>query len=258
MARLYCLRYMKTIDRAEIRVGCSGWSYSGWRGRFYPWSLPAREWLSYYAGVFDTVEINSSFYRLPTEQAVAQWADQAPTGFVYAVKVSRYITHMKKLKDARDPLRAFFARMQGLGGHLGPLLYQLPPHWRCDQPRLRDFLALLPVERVHVFEFRHPSWLSDSVFALLDQYRASLCVHDMEGMTVPRVAIGRAAYVRFHGTQGRYAGRYAAATLRGWARWLLDQAEAGRSGFAYFNNDVDAQAARDAQLLRHEIARHSE
>ena len=233
---------------AAIRIGCSGWVYPDWRGRFYPDYLAEAEWFAHYARVFDTVEINNSFYRLPTAAAVRHWRAQAPKGFVYAVKVNRYITHMKKLREPKPPLRQFLTRMRPLGPHLGPLLYQLPPNWHCDAGRLRDFVALLPPKLVHVFEFRHPSWLNEEVFALLDARGASVCCHDLLDMS--RVAVGRIAYVRFHGTLPGYAGGYPAPVLRGWARWLCEQAKAGRPGFAYFNNDVAAQAVKDAQALR--------
>ncbi len=237
------------------RIGCSGWSYPDWRGCFYPADLSEAEWFAYYASVFDTVEINNSFYQLPSAQTVSRWAAQAPVGFVYAVKANRYITHMKKLKDPERPLRLFLTRVRGLGAHLGPLLYQLPPHWRCDMGRLAAFLSLLPPDLAHVFEFRDSSWLCDEVFALLDRHGASLCVHDMSGVEVPRIAVGKAAYVRFHGTLPGYAGGYPSRVLNSWARWLTEQAEAGRTAFAYFNNDVAAQAVVDAQKLMAAVAR---
>jgi len=240
---------MAAAHLAPIRVGCSGWSYPHWRGRFYPEDLRAAEWFAYYADSFDTVEINNSFYKLPTAAAVAQWAAQAPEGFLYAVKVNRFITHMKKLKQPAEPLQRFVTTIKGLGAHLGPLLYQLPPHWRCNLDRLKEFLAILPPDLVHVFEFREPSWLNDEVFTALDERGASLCVHDMHGIDVPRVAVGRVAYVRFHGTGLWYSGAYASATLQACAAWLRAQAAAGRTGFAYFNNDAEAQAVIDARRL---------
>jgi len=135
------------------------------------------------------------------------------------------------------------------------LLYQLPPHWRCDLVRLRDFLQSLPADLVHVFEFREQSWLTDEVFAVLDTHRASLCVHDMIGLSVPPVAVGPVAYVRFHGSGERYGGGYPLRGLRRWARWLRQQAAGGRPGFAYFNNDIDAHAVFDAQTLRRLLGR---
>jgi uncharacterized protein YecE (DUF72 family) len=236
-----------------IRIGCSGWIYPHWRERFYPKELRQKDWFRHYASAFGTVEINNSFYHLPSQRAVAFWEEQAPSGFVYAVKVNRFITHMKKLNEAEEPLRNFVARLRGLGEHLGPLLYQLPPHWSSNPQRFREFLDLLPHDLLHVFEFRHQSWVNDEIFAALEQHGASLCVHDMIGIEIPRVAMGPVAYVRFHGTLPRYAGGYSERTLRSWAHWLTEQARAGRSTFAYFNNDVEAQAVFDAQKLRRQI-----
>jgi uncharacterized protein YecE (DUF72 family) len=241
--------------QASIRIGCSGWSYPDWRGRFYPAELPESAWFGHYAAVFDTVEVNNSFYQLPSAPTVAHWRVQAPAGFLYAVKANRYITHMKKLRQAGRPVQQFLTRMRGLGESLGPILYQLPPHWRCDLARLRDFVALLPADLVHVFEFRDPSWLCDAVFAVLEQSGASLCCHDMSGMAVPRMAVGRVAYVRFHGTGPGYSGSYPEPTLRAWAHWLHEQAMGGRPAFAYFNNDVAARAVVDAQTLRRKVER---
>lgn len=240
-----------------IRIGCSGWSYPHWRGCFYPVDLPETAWFAHYAGVFDTVEINNSFYQLPSERTIAHWYAQAPAGFIYALKANRYITHLKKLKDAEPALPRFLKRVGALAEHLGPLLYQLPPNWRCDLGRLRDFLALLPTELTHVFEFRDPTWLCDEVLASLDQFDASLCVHDMAGIEVPRLGVGRVAYVRFHGTLPGYAGGYPETTLRGWARWLREQARGGRPAFVYFNNDAGGRAAVDAQTLLRALRRIS-
>ena len=248
---------MGTRRTAAIRIGCSGWVYAHWRERFYPSTMPQKDWFRHYAQTFDTVEINNSFYHLPGEQAVASWARQAPPGFLYAVKVNRFITHMKKLKDPETPLQNFITRMQGLGHHLGPLLYQLPPHWTCNRERFRAFLEALPRDLTHVFEFRHPSWLNEAVFSDLDAHRVSLCVHDMAGIDIPRLAIGPVVYVRFHGSGVKYGGGYPLATLRSWARWLRQQAADGRTAYAYFNNDVDAHAIFDAQTLRAELGRAS-
>jgi uncharacterized protein YecE (DUF72 family) len=241
--------------RGTVRIGCSGWIYPHWRERFYPKEIPQKQWFRHYASVFDTVEINNSFYHLPSEKAVAQWAEQAPFGFVYAVKVNRFITHMKKLKEPEGPLRNFVTRMRGLGEHLGPLLYQLPPHWNCNPARFRDFLDVLPPDLIHVFEFRDQSWVNDEIFAALEAHGASFCVHDMVGIEVPRVAVGPVVYVRFHGPLRLYAGGYSARTLSSWARWLSEQVATGRSAFAYFNNDREARAVLDAQTLRTAVER---
>lgn len=238
-----------------IRIGCSGWSYPEWRGRFYERALPEAEWFGFYATQFDTVEINNSFYQLPSAATIARWAAQAPPGFLYTVKANRFITHFRKLKEPAAPLRQFFARVRGLEGHLGPVLYQLPPRWRYDRERLRAFLALLPADLLHVFEFRDPSWMVEDALALLDAHGASVCVHDLEPGFDRKRAVGPVAYVRFHGTAPGYAGRYSAPALRAWARWLRTEAAGGRAAFAYFNNDVGGAAPADARALAHAVAR---
>jgi uncharacterized protein YecE (DUF72 family) len=238
----------------NIRIGCSGWQYRHWRGDFYPAEVPQNAWLDYYARHFDTVEINNTFYRLPDATTFAAWGRRAPPGFVYAVKASRFLTHMKKLKDPKDPLRRFFTRAKRLEGAFGPVLYQLPPHWPVNVDRLHTFLEALPPTRRHAIEFREPSWYADRVLALLDRYNVALCLHDMAGSASGRLAIGPFVYVRFHGAQ-KYAGRYDDATLGEWAEWLSDRAREGRPIYAYFNNDVGGHAPRDAVRLRSLLGR---
>lgn len=236
--------------RNEIRIGCSGWNYRHWRGIFYPQDLPAKRWFDHYAQTFDTVEINNSFYRLPPPDTFAKWRDQAPPGFVYAVKANRFITQARKLKDCAEPIARMMAPVRQLGRTLGPILYQLPPRFRINLARLEAFLSLLPKDLTHVFEFRDKSWLSDEAFALLDRHGASFCVHDMPGLVTPRVTAGPIAYVRFHGGEGKYWGRYADERLLSWADWMVGQARAGRDVWAYFNNDIEGHAVQDALTLR--------
>jgi uncharacterized protein YecE (DUF72 family) len=237
----------------DVRIGCSGWQYKHWRGDFYPADLPQTAWLEYYTRHFDTVELNNSFYRLPTSAAFQAWRNRTPAGFLFAVKASRFLTHMKKLKDPADPLQRLFTPAHELGRKLGPVLYQLPPHWAFDRDRLETFLRALPRRRRHTIEFREPSWYNDESFALLTQYGVALCLHDMHGSSSPRVAIGPFVYVRFHGTS-RYTGRYPDDQLKDWARWLAGEARGGRAIFAYFNNDSGGHAPRDAVRLRDEVA----
>jgi len=234
----------------KIRIGCSGWNYRDWRGRFYPDKLPQRRWFEFYAEHFDTVEINNSFYRLPKPEVFEKWRDQAAPGFCYAVKANRFLTQAKKLKDCAEPLARMMAPFRALGDRLGPILYQLPPRFRINLERLEGFLTMLPKDVTSVFEFRDKSWLTDETFALLDRYGASLCVHDMAGSATGRVAVGPIAYVRFHGAAGKYRGHYAEQQLLGWADWMAAQANAGRPVWAYFNNDIEAAAPADAQTLR--------
>jgi len=236
-----------------FRVGCSGWQYKHWRGNFYPTELPLKRWFEHYASVFDTVEINNSFYRLPEAATFAGWADRAPRGFLFAVKASRFLTHMKKLKDPEEPLERFFSRTRALGRHLGPVLYQLPPGWKLDWERLEHFLHLLPRGVRHVIEFREPSWHTPEVYALLERHRVSLCIHDMPGSATGRLRVGPCVYVRFHGASGRYNGSYPDERLADWAGWLQQSAATGAEVYAYFNNDVGGHAPRNAVTLRRHL-----
>ena len=229
-------------------VGCSGWQYKHWRGSFYNVELPQARWLEHYASVFDTVEINNSFYRLPEAATFVQWASRVPNGFVFAVKASRFLTHMKKLKDPEEPVERLFSRMRALGRHLGPVLYQLPTGWKADPQRLEQFLQVLPRAR-HVIEFRDPSWYVDEVYELLERHRVSLCLHDMRDTASGRLRIGPIVYVRFHGPSGRYHGGYSSEALQSWADWLRVQLDGGVDVYAYFNNDVGGHAPRDALTL---------
>ena len=236
--------------RGEIRIGCSGWIYRHWRELFYPAKLPRRLWFDHYAATFDTVELNTSFYHLPKADSFAKWRDQAPLGFRYAVKAPRFITHMKKLKDCAEPVEEFLARARNLGDTIGPILYQLPPRFAFNRHRLETFVALLPPDLRHVFEFRDKSWLTDEVLALLDAGGISFCAHDMPGSATPRSATGPVAYVRFHGGEGKYRGRYPDETLLSWTDWIVEQARGGRDVWCYFNNDIGGHAIHDALTLR--------
>lgn len=236
-----------------IRIGCSGWQYRHWRGDFYPADVPISHWLDRYAAVFDTVELNNSFYRLPSPAAFRRWRERTPPGFLFAVKASRYLTHLKKLKDPVDPLARFFEAAQELGPKLGPVLYQLPPNWPANVDRLRTFLHALPRRVRHVMEFREPSWYSPVVLDLLEKAGVALCLHDMPGCATPRVRIGPFVYVRFHGVT-RYGGRYDDEALGSWAGWLAVEHERGRDVFAYFNNDMGGHAPRDATRLRRQLS----
>ena len=233
-----------------IRIGCSGWNYRHWRGVFYPDGLPVKRWFEHYGAHFDTVEVNASFYRLPEASTFAKWRDQAPPGFCYAIKAPRFITHMRKLKDCDEGMADFLARARNLEHALGPILYQLPPRWRFDRDRLERFLDLLPDDLSHVFEFREPSWLEPQVLQLLDGRAIAFCTHDMPGLATQRAATGHAAYVRFHGASGKYWGRYSEEALADWAEWLRVEEVNGRTVWAYFNNDIHADAIADAKALQ--------
>jgi uncharacterized protein YecE (DUF72 family) len=244
---------VKELSRGQIRIGCSGWQYKHWRGDFYPAELPVSRWFAHYALTFDTVEINNSFYRLPPPETFTRWREQASSRFLYAVKASRFLTHMKKLKDPEDPLARFFDNARHLGPHLGPILYQLPPRWPVNLDRLELFLRALPRGYRHTVEFRETSWYDDRVYELLRQYNVALCLHDMEGSVTGKMVVGPFIYVRFHfGTQ-KYGGRYPDERLDEWAEWLAARTREGLHVFAYFNNDTGGHAPRDAVRLRQRV-----
>ncbi len=240
--------------RGPARVGCSGWQYKHWKGDFYPDTVPQSHWFEYYSSIFDTVEINNTFYRLPERATFAKWARRAPPGFEFAVKASRFLTHMKKLKDPKEPVDRLFSRMRALGSHLGPVLYQLPPGWKVDRERYAHFLETLPRRARHVVEFREPTWYAPDVLALMARHRVALCLHDMPGSATGRERQGPFVYVRFHGATGKYGGSYDDERLRSWADWLNGQRDAGCSIYAYFNNDVGGHAPRNALTLRRILA----
>lgn len=235
---------------SALRIGCSGWTYKDWRGPFYPPEIKDRERLEFYATAFDTAEINASFYRLPFEAAVAGWARRVPPGFVFAWKVSRFITHNKKLRDCADPIGLVFGRMAPLGPALGPALIQLPPQLRRDDARLADFLAQLPRGGRHAIEFRHDSWYAPPVFELLAAHDAALCISDHHAAPAPWELTASWVYLRGHGPGGRYVGRYPEAELARWAEAIARWRAEGRDVYAYFDNDVKSAAPFDALALQ--------
>jgi len=233
-----------------VHVGCSGWVYRHWRGIFYPAGLPQKRWFEHYAQEFDTVEINASFYRLPLASTFEAWRERAPPGFRYAVKVNRFITHMKKLLDCETEVDRFIELARPLENNLGPLLYQLPPSLHKNVQRLDAFLSQLPRDLDHVIEFRHRSWYDEEVLSVLDRHGIGFVSHDLKGLESPRWASGRTAYVRFHGAGGKYWGRYSAEALAEWTDWCVEQSRQGRSVWCYFNNDIDGHALEDARALK--------
>lgn len=235
-----------------IRIGTSGWAYEHWKGIFYPGDLPQDERLRFYAHSFRTVEVNNTFYHLPSEEAVRGWKQAVPDDFLFAVKASRYITHMKKLLAPEQPLKLFLARMEALGEKLGPVLFQLPPGWHVNAERLRRFVESLSPGHRYAFEFRDASWYTEEVYAILQAGGCAFCIHDHQDAPSPLVVTGKFAYVRFHGTLGGYAGRYHERALSDWAYRLKAWQEEGVEAFCYFNNDWRGYAVENAKEL-HEM-----
>lgn len=241
----------------ELRIGTSGYQYDDWRGRFYPEDLAKKRWFAHYARELDTVEINNTFYRLPSRETFAAWRAEAPRGFLYAVKMSRFATHMKKLKDPEATIGLFMERSAPLGRTMGPILVQLPPHWHVDVERLDAFLDAAPRRHRWAVEVRDPSWLCEDVYRVLRRHRAALVIHDLIP-NHPRELTASWTYLRFHGVPGKkYGGSYASAHLASRARWIAEQLDEGRDVYAYFNNDREAHAVHDAIRLREMVLRRA-
>ena len=230
-------------------IGTSGWHYDHWQDRFYPKTLTKAKWLEFYASHFTTVELNNSFYRLPSETAFTTWHDSSPANFTFAVKVSRFITHIKRLKNSEEAVDNFISRAKILAEKLGPLLYQLPPNMHRNDEILESFLSTLPQGLKHVFEFRHQSWLEDKVFEILHKHNIGFCVFDMPSVSCPLVATADFAYIRFHGSTGLYFSCYSDEELADWAKRLANLARNLEAIYIYFNNDAEAFAVRNAITL---------
>jgi uncharacterized protein YecE (DUF72 family) len=226
----------------RVSIGTSGFSYKEWLGKFYPEKLPADQMLAYYAGHFDTVEINNTFYRMPAEAMLARWAAEAPPGFVFTLKAPRRITHDKRLREAESDVAEFCRRARALGERLGVLLFQTPPFLKKDLPRLRDFLALLPRDARAAFEFRNDSWQADEVYDALREGGAMLCVTDTDEGDTPFVATTDCGYLRLRRTH------YDDAELAAWAKRIA--AQPLERAYVYFMHEDEALGTRFAQRLK--------
>jgi uncharacterized protein YecE (DUF72 family) len=237
-------------DAPRVWIGTSGWHYKHWVGAFYPPKTPAAGMLDYYIQFFDTVEINNSFYRLPPESALADWRNSTPPGFLFAMKGSRFLTHMKKLKDAEQGLERFLQRAEILRGKLGPILFQLPPQWEINRQRLEDFLRILPTHHRYAFEFRNASWNTPSIYDLLSTYHAGYCIFHLAGAQSPIEITAPFAYLRLHGPGEKYQGSYSNADLHNWVRRISRWTSAGLDVYVYFDNDDSGYAAQNALSLK--------
>ena len=231
-------------------IGTSGWHYDHWQGPFFPEDMPAEDMLGFYARHFPAAEINNSFYQLPKAETLEHWRDVVPGNFRFAVKASRYITHMKKLKDPREPVARFLQRVAVLGDRLGPVLFQLPPNWRCNVERLAAFLAALPETGRYAFEFRDPSWFDDKVYQLLQEAGAAFCIYDLAGRQSPKTVTADFVYVRLHGPDQAYEGSYSVQALAGWAGAISAWQKQGWDVFCFFDNDQKGYAPANALRLQ--------
>lgn len=235
---------------AEIRIGTSGWHYGHWLGPFYPADLPTAQMLPYYLRYFDTVEINNSFYRLPELTTFENWREATPANFCFAVKASRYLTHMKKLKDPQSGLENLMPRVEGLGEKLGPILFQLPPHWHVNVERLQAFLTALPPTYRYSFELRDATWHRPEVYEVLRQHNAAFCIYDLAGFQSALEITADFAYIRLHGPGGAYQGSYSEEALQEWARLIKQWSATLKAIYVYFDNDQAAYAVYNALRLK--------
>lgn len=240
-----------------VRIGTSGFSYPHWKGVFYPPKLKPSGWLDYYQERFDTLELNSTFYRLPQPETLLKWRGAVKSGFLFAMKASRWITHIKRLKDVQESIETFFERAVLLGEKLGPVLYQLPPSFERDTERFEAFLSMLPDGFVHAFEFRHPSWFDERVRRLLKARKASFCVCDGPlSQSFPQWITSEEIYIRFHGPAEVYRGEYPIEQLALWAEKIKGFKAQGLSVFAFFNNDAYGSAVKNALQLKELLGLH--
>jgi len=234
----------------RIYIGTSGWNYSHWKGPFYPDTLQSALWLPHYADCFDTVEINNSFYQLPSEKRFQQWHDAVPDGFIFSVKASRYITHMKKLKDPDEPVERLLEHVKPLRDKRGVILFQLPPKWHRNVDRLEAFLDRLPETHRYTFEFRDSTWWDASVYRCLHRHNAAFCIFDLAGRVSPREVTADFVYIRLHGPAEAYQGSYDSPALSGWAGACAAWKRQDRDVFVYFDNDRNGYAPQNARRFK--------
>jgi uncharacterized protein YecE (DUF72 family) len=233
-----------------IRIGTSGWHYKHWVGNFYPEKHPASKMLAQYYAQFDTVELNNTFYMLPKIETMQCWRDATPKNFEFAVKASRFLTHNKKLKEPENALNNFLPRAEALGEKLGPILFQLPPKWRINVDRLREFLEALPNYHRYTFEFREPSWLEPQVYDLLREHNAAFCIYELAGFHSPIEVTADWSYVRLHGPGEKYQGSYSDEVLGTWAKRIVEWSTKLKGIYVYFDNDQAGYAAENALRLK--------
>ena len=238
------------MKKGNIRIGTSGWHYKHWIGTFYPEGTTSSRQFGEYSKYFDTVEMNNSFYHLPPKSTIEKWRANSPENFLFSVKGSRYITHMKKLFKPKEALNTFLTHAAALGHKLGPVLFQLPPGWNINADRLKDFLKLLPMDHRYTFEFRNTTWYDPAVYELLRGHNAAFCIYELDNHRSPKEITADFVYVRLHGPGGKYQGRYPMSTQRDWANQCKIWQREGKDVFVYFDNDEAGYAAFNAKELK--------
>lgn len=237
-------------SNVRIHIGTSGWHYKHWRGTFYPEKLPPREYINYYLKYFQSVEINNSFYKLPSEATFRSWKESVPEDFVFAVKANRFITHMKKLKEPEQPIARFMQAVDFLEERLGPILFQLPPFWKLNLERLQDFLLTLPKAYRYALELRNASWYDERVYSLLEEHGIAFCIYELESHLSPLLVTTDFVYVRLHGPGKKYQGSYSEEALQAWNFQIREWKAEGKDVYFYFDNDQLGYAAHNARRLQ--------
>ena len=238
------------MKNASIYIGTSGWKYKHWNNVFYPSDIKEKDQLNYYCELFETVELNNSFYRQPKEQNYLDWKSSVPNDFVFAVKANRYFTHLKKLKVEANDINTFLDRAAHLENKLGPILFQFPPTWKINIERLGNFLKLLPQNQEFAFEFRNTTWYHPEVDSLLRQYNIAFCIYELDGHLSPLTVTADFIYIRLHGPAGKYQGFYTDSDLEKWAEFAKDAVKDSKKVYIYFDNDQAGYAAFNAKRLK--------
>ena len=239
-----------TKRKGKIYIGTSGWHYKHWTGNFYPDTIKGSRQFDEYKKNFETVEINNSFYKLPSDKTFRQWALAAQKGFTYAIKASRFITHVKKLAVDMDSISLLLSRVDKLKEKLGPILFQLPPGWMVDVERFRKFLEKIPYGYRYTFEFRNTSWYKKEIYELLKQHHCAFCIYELAGHTSPKEITADFVYIRLHGPGNKYQGSYTDETLKNWAKLCMQWRNSGLDVYVYFDNDQNGYAAFYALTLK--------
>lgn len=238
------------MSKGRIHIGTSGWNYKHWKGPFYPADLPEAQQFYYYFKYFDTVELNNSFYMLPAAQTFAKWKNISPAKFIFSVKASRFITHLKKLSADKSSVHKFLRHAGQLDEKLGPVLFQLPPRWGINAERLETFLNILPAKYRYTFEFRDHSWYNDEIYDLLKKSNCAFCIYELQGHISPLQVTADFIHARLHGPGNKYQGDYTKQTLKQWARRCIEWQQNGKDVYIYFDNDQAGYAVTDALSLK--------
>jgi uncharacterized protein YecE (DUF72 family) len=237
------------MKKGKLYIGTSGWHYKHWTGTFYPEDTKEKDQFEVYAKSFKTVEINNSFYQLPSIKTFNNWRKKSPADFIFSVKASRYFTHMKKLIRDDDALDKFLRHAEKLEDKLGPILFQLPPRWKVNTERLQSFVSALPKEHLYTFEFRNKTWHNEGVYQVLEKYKCAFCIFELDRFVSPLKETADFVYVRLHGPEGKYQGSYSSATLKKWKERCLQWKKNKKDVYVYFDNDEKGYAAFNAQQL---------